>query len=234
MFFVSPDGFYATVRNVLGPGYYWTLYEGSQFVTVYSRATLSTTISADYIRFSIGSLDVAEVSQAGLQLSGGGYVTNYGAIGFSFVQDTPFFPGPLSAILKQGDDEEWDGSTVRHIWEFRQNSRVGDATGHGGGTYAKPQLEVSYFSTGGVLHRFLGQWRTFAGLDISSGLVTGGTFLVGLAEGGLGIDASGFNGVVTVNSGVASSLKYNLSAGGAPGVNDDSTQGYGVGSLWHH
>lgn len=62
--------------------------------------------------------------------------------------------------------------------------------------------------------------------------ITPVTLPLPLADGGLGTDASAFDGFVRIASGTASAVKANLSATVAPVASDDNTAGYAVGSVW--
>lgn len=61
--------------------------------------------------------------------------------------------------------------------------------------------------------------------DINAGQVS-------LTRGGTGVDASAFTGLLKIASGSTTELKCNFSASAAPTANDDSGDGYIVGSLW--
>lgn len=66
--------------------------------------------------------------------------------------------------------------------------------------------------------------HTHAGSDL--------TGTVPLTKGGLGADASAFSGFLRIAAGASSAVKYNLAATAAPGISDDTSAGYVIGSLW--
>jgi hypothetical protein len=51
-------------------------------------------------------------------------------------------------------------------------------------------------------------------------------------RGGLEADVSGYSGLLKVNGGSTSEIKWNFAASAAPGVGDDDGDGYSIGSLW--
>ena len=53
-----------------------------------------------------------------------------------------------------------------------------------------------------------------------------------LSKGGLGGNASGFDGTVIISGGLASSIKNNYSATSAPTSTNDSSENYSIGSTW--
>jgi hypothetical protein len=75
--------------------------------------------------------------------------------------------------------------------------------------------------------------RALAAADIPSlptTKITSGTLLH--ERGGLEADVSSYAGIPLINNGATSQLKMNLGATAAPGVGNDNTQGYTVGSRW--
>lgn len=96
------------------------------------------------------------------------------------------------------------------------------------------------FFTGGTftgITTITGDIGTTTGLTITVGgtaptktLTLGG--ILQKDNGGLGEDVSGYSGVPMIQGGVTTNLKFNFSAVGAPGVGNDSTQGYLAGSEW--
>lgn len=67
-------------------------------------------------------------------------------------------------------------------------------------------------------------------LDAANVFSTGS---VPLTRGGLGTDASAYDGLIRIASGTASSIKANYAASAAPGAGNDTTQGYAVGGFWY-
>ena len=65
---------------------------------------------------------------------------------------------------------------------------------------------------------------------LAASKITSGT--LAHERGGLEADVSAYNGVPFISGGVTSELKHNLSATSLPTVNDDSGDGYSVGSRW--
>lgn len=68
--------------------------------------------------------------------------------------------------------------------------------------------------------------------SVSSNAANLSSGVVAHERGGLEVDISAYAGVLFVNGGTTSQLKYNLSATSAPTAANDTTQGYVVGSRW--
>lgn len=82
-----------------------------------------------------------------------------------------------------------------------------------------------YFKTDGYLY-----WIDDAGTEFKIATLSGG--FVPMAMGGLNADVSGFDGFLRIASGTASAIKWNMGTTTAPGVDNDNTQGYAIGSIW--
>lgn len=56
--------------------------------------------------------------------------------------------------------------------------------------------------------------------------------LVRTEQGGMEVDVTGFDGVPLIDGGATTNLKYSLDETDAPDANDDTTDGWKVGSIW--
>lgn len=96
------------------------------------------------------------------------------------------------------------------------------------------QIASSGTATIGGTGTTAGQIAIWYGSDYQAGTLSG--------TGGLGVSLGGSGLIIAINSPSAAratlgldpstTLKTNFTATTAPGVNDDSTQGYGIGSQW--
>jgi len=191
--------------------------------TNYIEVSAAGVVSANVAGFSGGSVPLAEVLTAGGDISS---VTDKRA-----AFQVPVKCNFAATAAPTADEDSGDGYAVGSLWHDTTADKSYvclDATATAAVWHRtdKPDSEIDHGGLAGLGDDDHTQYMKESVYD------SGVDGKVNPAAGGTGLDTSGATGFPHVAAGTWSAIKSNLAAAVAPTADEDSGDGYSVGSLW--